>query len=50
MADKESSNSVQDCKDDTVYVLEGEPDEVFDAQGNRIDVTPQQETEIEKQI
>lgn len=37
-------------EDNMVYVLEGEPDEVFDADGNRINVTPEQEKEIEKQI
>lgn len=33
-----------------VYVLEGEPDEVFDEQGNRLELTPEQVKEIEKQI
>lgn len=40
--------AVQD--DQTVYVLEGEPDEVYDAQGNPIKVTPEEEKEIEDQI
>lgn len=44
---KKTENKV--C-DDTVYVLEGNPDEVFDAQGNRIQLTPEQEKEIEAQI
>lgn len=38
------------CPDDTVYVLEGNPDEVYDANGDRIPVTPEQEKEIEDQI
>lgn len=48
MAEKEIKN--QDSSSDTVYVLEGEPDEVFNAQGERIEVTPEQEKEIEDQI
>ncbi len=50
MADKDKITSSQSCPDDTVYVLEGEPNEVYDAQGNRIELTPEQQEQIEKQI
>ncbi len=38
------------ASNDEVYVLEGEPDEVFNAQGQRLDLTPEEEKEIESQI
>ncbi len=47
---EEKKTPEESCPDDTVYVLEGNPDEVYDAQGNRIELTKQQEKEIEDQI
>lgn len=35
---------------DEIYVLEGEPNEVFNAQGERIQLTPEEEKEVEAQI
>lgn len=54
MADKENrtvnTKEEQQTCDDTVYVLEGNPDEVFNAQGERLELTPEQKKEIESQI
>lgn len=47
---KNPALSPKSCGDDTVYVLEGNPDEVYDAQGNRIELTEEQKKEIEAQI
>lgn len=47
---EEKNNRPEEKNEDTVYVLEGEPDEVYDAQGNRIQLTDQQKKEIEEQI
>lgn len=33
-----------------VYVLEGDPNNVYDAQGNKLDLTPEQKQEILAQL
>lgn len=38
------------CGDTTVYLLEGNPDEAYDAQGNRIELTAEQKKELEAQL
>lgn len=43
------SNSTSN-QNDELYVLEGEPNEVFNAQGQRIELTPEEEKEVEAQI
>lgn len=44
------TSSPETCEDQTVYVLEGNPDEVYDASGNRLNLTEEQKKEIESQF
>lgn len=48
MSQPSQTNSSQN--QDEVYVLEGEPNEVFNAQGQPIPLTPEEEKEVEAQI
>ncbi len=49
MSQPSSTTNTPESQDE-VYVLEGEPNEVFNAQDQRISLTPEEEKEIESQI
>jgi hypothetical protein len=43
------TSAADTCTEQTVYELEGEPNEVFDAQGNPVTLTPEQQQELENE-